>query len=225
MTPQGFSPEFASGAAQLHLVEEINHRVVNEYAEAISSLSLAARAAGSAPERAALAFAAGRLRAHAETHKALLPPVAGGVVSLTDYVAQICASLSQASLAERGVHITMQSEDIWLGAGRCWRVGLIVTELVRNAARHGLHRRGGSISVRLLERSGRVSCLVCDNGPEAADPKPGRGRQVVEALARELAGSIGWWFTPLGCVAHLQLPSDDALASRAEQHPVSASAS
>jgi two-component sensor histidine kinase len=53
----------------LHLVEEISHRVVNEYTEAIAILALAA-SRGHAPADLALARAANRLRAHADSHRA-----------------------------------------------------------------------------------------------------------------------------------------------------------
>ena len=57
----------------LHLVEEISHRVVNEYAEAIAILALAA-SRGSTTAQSALTQAAERLRAHADSHRALLAP-------------------------------------------------------------------------------------------------------------------------------------------------------
>ena len=223
MTLQGFSPELAAGTTQLRLVEEINHRVINEYSEAISCLSLAAARSASPGARDDLAFAAGRLRAHAETHRALLPPTTAGVIDLTDYIARICVSLSRASLADMGVHISLKSDEIWLDSGRAWKIGLILTELVRNAARHGLGGRAGSISIRIQALGGRIGCLVRDYGAQAPrDPRPGRGCGLIEALAFELGGSIDWRFTPIGCIADLQLPIDDAPAP--PRNPSAASA-
>lgn len=206
MTPQMSLPGPAA-EMPLHLVEEINHRVVNEYAEAISSLSLAAArgSAGDAP--AALALAADRLRAHAETHRALLQP-ADGQVNLADYVGRLCVSLSRASLADRRVHLTFESDDIWLSSARAWRIGLVVAELVRNAARHGLHGRDGAITVRLADHDGHIRGRVGDNGlaPEAL--RPGRGVGLVRALTAELGGSADWLLSPSGCMAHFHVPID-----------------
>lgn len=216
MMLQGFTTGFAAGATQLSLVEEINHRVINEYCEAISSLSLAAARADSPGARDDLALAAERLRAHAETHRALLPPATAEVVDLTDYVARICVSLSRASLADMGVHIALTSDEIFLDAERCWRIGLILTELVRNAARHGLGGRAGSISIRIQALDGGVSCLVRDYGAQARHAsRPGRGRRLVETLAAELGGSVDWRFTPIGCIAHFQMPIHGACAPSA----------
>lgn len=189
----------------LHLVEEINHRVINEYAEAISSLSLAAAEGPSGDAPAALVLAAERLRAHADTHRALLRP-ADGQVNLADYIGGLCASLSRASLADRRVHLTLDSDDIWISSARAWRIGLAISELVRNAARHGLHGRGGSIAVRLAEHDGHILGRVGDNGLAREALQPGRGVGLVRALAAELGGSADWLLSPSGCMAHFHVP-------------------
>jgi two-component sensor histidine kinase len=134
----------------LHLVEEISHRVVNEYAEAISTLALAAASADS-QARETLTLAANRLRAQVEAHRALQAPFIEGVMDLADYVEQVSACLAKSSLAQNGVRLTVNIEEIWLDADRCWRVGLIVAELVRNAARHGF--RGGRAASGSRSRS------------------------------------------------------------------------
>jgi two-component sensor histidine kinase len=192
----------------LHLVAEINHRVINEYAEAISSLSLAAARVPVPGARLALAEAIDRLRAHAEAHRALLPPT-DGHVNLADYIGDLCASISRASLAERRAHLTVETDDIWLPSPRAWRIGLVIAELVRNAARHGLGGRSGAITVQLTQREGQILCGVGDNGRCAKSPRPGRGLGLVQALAAELGGSADWRFGDRGCVALLRVPSDD----------------
>lgn len=192
----------------LHLVEEISHRVVNEYVEAISILSLASREQITAAP--ALALAASRLRAHAEAHRALLAPIADGPIDLGLYVGKLCASLSQASLGERGIGLTVTTDEIWLDAARCWRVGLIVSELIRNAARHGLAGRRGTIAVTLAERAGCVRCMVSDNGQAVSNPPEGRGRRLVRALAADLGGSVDWWFTTFGSFVGLEFPAGSA---------------
>jgi two-component sensor histidine kinase len=189
----------------LNLVEEISHRVFNEYTEAISSLALAAAGSASRQAQEALATAAKRLRAHAETHRALLPP-ATCPTDLGDYIGRFCASLSNASLAEQGVRIELEVDEVWLEAERCWRVGLIMAELVRDAARHGLSGRTGAIGVLIAAQADYVTCVVGDNGCAVAAPTPGRGQRLVRSLAAELGGSVEWQFTPGGCLVRLQVP-------------------
>jgi two-component sensor histidine kinase len=188
----------------LFLVEEMTHRVLNEYAEAISTLAMAVRSAPDSVSAMALTSAAARLRAHAEAHRALQAPIARGPANLADYIAQLCARLTNAWLAARGVRLTLRADDVWLDADRCWRVGLIVAELVRNAARHGLSGGPGAIRIEIAETSERISCRVRDDGRGTPSETIGRGRRLVQALAGELGGSVDWTFTPSGCSARLE---------------------
>jgi two-component sensor histidine kinase len=190
----------------LFLVEEFNHRVLNEYAEAISALSLAAVAAPDARSELALTSAAMRLRAHADAHRALQAPIYDGPMDLAAYIAQLCASLSKAQLAERGVRLTVRADEVWVDPERGWRVGLIVAELIRNASRHGLSGGPGAIGVEIIETADSIACSVYDNGRGASGPVIGRGRRVVMALADELGGEVAWSFAPTGCCARLEFP-------------------
>ena len=63
-------PDGGFRAPPLFLVEEITHRVLNEYTEAIASLTLAAAAAPDIRSQGALTSAAPRLRTQAEAHRA-----------------------------------------------------------------------------------------------------------------------------------------------------------
>ena len=190
----------------LYLLEEISHRVMNEYAAAIGELSLAAGSTASAQARATLTHAAQRLHLHAEAHRALLAPASDGEVDLADYLGRICASMSRALLAEHEVRLIAEMDEVWLDAGRCWRIGLIVAELIRNSVRHGLAGRAGCVRVSLMQGVGAVRCIVSDNGRTPANPRHGRGRRLIEMLADELGGDVSWRFTPLGCIAELTFP-------------------
>lgn len=204
--PTGFADTPSQGhqPLALHLVEEISHRVMNEYGEAIAILSLASRAEATAAP--ALTLAAERLRAMAEAHRSLLVPSAAEVMDLGSHLERLCACLSRASLGERGIRLTVATDEVRLDAARCWRVGLIVSELVRNAVRHGLKGGQGSVRVALNRQEGRIWCVVCDDGCAPPDPPEGRGRRLIRALAAELAGSVDWKFTQSGSVVGLVFP-------------------
>ena len=102
------------------------------------------------------------------------------------------------------MRLTVSADEVWLDADCCWRVGLIVAELVRNAATHGLSGGPGAIRVEIGEALGRISCRVCDDGRGATTKGVGRGRRLVQALAAEFNGSVDWIFTPMGCCAQLK---------------------
>ena len=118
--------EAGAGLQPMFLVEEITHRVLNEYAEAIATLRLAAAETPHLQSRGTLASAVRRLRAHAEAHRALQPPVTERPVELAQYLTEVCGCLVDAQLSESGIWLTINAEEVWLDAGRCWRVGLIV---------------------------------------------------------------------------------------------------
>lgn len=195
----------------LHLIEEINHRVLDQYAEAISILSMAA-SQGQVAAVPALTLAAERLRDQAEAHRALLAPYVDGPMDLGLYLESLCGSLSHALLAERGILLTVSADEIWLDSSRCWRVGLIVGELIRNAAPHGLVNGEGEIGLLVKDTDGGVRCIVSDNGNAAPNPQGGRGHRLIRALADDLGGSVEWWFTPSGNCVGLEFPREaDAL--------------
>lgn len=192
-------------AAQ-NLIEEINHRVFNDYTEAILSLSRAAdRVAG--PPRHVIFDAVDRLKAQAEAHRTLLPPTSNDPVNLADYIGGLCEALSRVARADGAVHIALEIDEVWLDASRSWRLGLIVAELIRNAARHGLGRHQGSVGVRIAERLGGVFCLVCNRNSAAPERADGRGLRLVRSLADDLGGTVSWRFTRACSVVALEFPA------------------
>jgi two-component sensor histidine kinase len=200
----------ASEAQPLYLVEEITHRVLNEYTETIGWLSLAAASAPDQVCRATLESAARRLQIRAEAHRALQAPLDDQRRNLSDHVAVLCARLAGAQLAEHPAQVTVSAEEVWLDARNSWRVGLIIAELVRNAMKHGRRGPGCAIRVEVGEASGgRIWCCVADNGTGGSIPSTGRGRALVQTLAADLGGLVDWRFTPGGCVACLEFARPD----------------
>lgn len=195
-------------AAPWVLVEEITHRVVNEYTQAIASLVLAAAEAPDPGSQAALRAAAARLRAYAEAHRALRAPCGTELLDFGDYLQTLCAALASAGLRDRGVHLTLIPCAVAVAAERCWRVGLIVSELVANAARHAFAGAGGRVRIETYTVGSWVCCRVSDDGCAPVDaPRPGLGRTVVERLASELGGEIRWVFGPRGTSVLLSVPN------------------
>ncbi len=190
----------------LILVEEISHRVVNEYAQAIAGLRTAERSVKHRDAQASLAKAAARLLSFAEVHRALQAPSRRGQVELTDTLTRLCETMSAARLKERGVTLTLAAEPVQLAAERCWRVALIVSELITNATRHGLRGEAGNVRVEAAVCGASTICRVIDDGRSEAPIRPGRGFDVVTGLASEIGGEVGWCFGPAGTIAELRFP-------------------
>jgi two-component sensor histidine kinase len=164
--------------------------VVNEFTQAVSSLSLAAAGTPDAGAKAALAKAARMLRDFANIQRALQTPVTNDLIDLSEYLCIICSAIEQARLREKGIHLTFSGSPVPLEASRCWWAGLIVSELIENALKHGVEGDFGSISVAVAEGPDEIQCRVANSGRRAASFKPGRGSFIVAGLARELGGSV-----------------------------------
>lgn len=197
----------------LLMVEEISHRVANEYAGAIAAINFEATRIADVDARAVLRRTTVKLHAFAEAHRALQAPVAAGEMCLGDYLDRVCAALSEASLRERGVRLILVEDVVMLPARRCWRVALIVAELITNAVQHGFKASGGMIVIEVRQAGGEVVCVVADDGSCTANPSLSRGCRVIERLARELSGDVRWFFGPRGVTATLAFPVSQNLAN------------
>ena len=94
----------------------------------------------------------------ATAHRVLLPPVVDGTVDLGDYLTRLCQAKVAVELERRGTTLRLAVvSPVALDHARCWRVGLIVSELITNAARHGLPSGHGEFSFRLLPTPARSS--------------------------------------------------------------------
>jgi two-component sensor histidine kinase len=172
------------------LIAEMEHRVANEYTLAVASLSVAAARTASAEAKEILADVASRLRSYADAHRALQAPMPGGPIDLMAYLRQICHALVRASLCERGIQLTLIEQQMQLEPERCWRVGLIIAELITNATRHAFQGQPGQIIVELASSGGEIQCQVTDNGRPSSNVRQGHGSQIIGALAAELGGTV-----------------------------------
>jgi two-component sensor histidine kinase len=193
-------------AEPLMLVEEINHRVFNEYAQAIASIRLAAKGLKSDEARDELASVASRLQLYADAHRAHQAPVGAYSADLAVYLETLCVAVMAARLEGRGVLLTFSATPVLLAAERCWLAALIVSEFITNSARHGLRGGAGNMRVELDLDVAWVSCRVIDDGLAPKTLMPGRGMDIVTGLANVLGGQAAWRFGARGTIAELTFP-------------------
>jgi two-component sensor histidine kinase len=196
-----------SGGEPLLYVAELLHRVSNEYASAISFASVMASRASTAEAKSALKTVIEHLVHSASAHRLLLPPVVHGTGDLGDYVTRLCQAKVAAELERRGTTLRLAVVSaVALDHARCWRVGLIVCELITNAARHGLPSGRGEIFGSVAANATQIVCRVSDNGKATAAFRPGLGTCLVDALAAELDGHIERRFGGDGATITLRFP-------------------
>ena len=199
-TSQARSPE------PLLLLREMTHRVSNEYSAAITALSLAAARTSNPEARAAISAAAERLHDYADAHRALQMPRAAARVDLADYLFRICSTIGQARLRDRGIHLILATDQVMLSELECWYAGLIIAELITNAAKHAFGSGGGTIRVEIAHEGDRVQCSVTDDGTQGSGNHRGQGSEIVAALAARLGATISREFGPHGTRVVLTLP-------------------
>src|SRR5579872_3637504 len=151
------------------LLRELNHRINNEFASAISAVSVAATLSANDEVKVALTAIAELLHRYADVHKALQMPAFDTDVDAAAYLRQLCNSLSRSKLQSRQIRVTLTSCPLWLESDQCWRLGMIVYELVTNAAKHAFSDAPAEIRVELSRRGELAECRVFDNGSASTD--------------------------------------------------------
>jgi two-component sensor histidine kinase len=172
-------------------VAEFLHRVHNEYACVVSLATGLATRSAHAETKTALAQITNRLHALAASHQMLRPPLTTSSVDLSVELTQLCHVMTSSGLAERDIELHLAiTEPVMLGAKRCWRAELIISELITNAARHAFTSQAGRISVTVETAAGQVICRVSDDGSPTATLKRGLGSELIDALAADLDGYV-----------------------------------
>jgi two-component sensor histidine kinase len=190
------------------LLHELNHRVNNELAAAIGAVSCVAARSSNDEVKAVLAEVADLLHHYADVHRALQMPEHDMRIDAVAYLRQLCLSISRSKLDHRKIKLVLAARPLWERADRCWRLGMIVHELITNAARHAFANSGGEIRVKLRRTGAIVKCSVLDNGSAAASVHPGRGLKIINELSKALDGRFEQKFEPRGSTSILIFPYD-----------------
>lgn len=195
-----------NGTAEGMLLREISHRINNELASAISLVSVTANRCNSAEAKVALAAVEDRLRSYAQVHQSLQMPEFSTTIDLAAYLDRLCRAISHSKLESNGIRLSVSLCPVRIRSERCWLLGLVVFELITNAARHAFDGAAGSIRVEVLQGGPSVTCRVTDNGAGEANPGQGTGLRIVEALASRLNGTADLQSGPSGTRAMISFP-------------------
>jgi len=173
------------------LLRELNHRVKNELTSAIYAVSARAVQSDSAAIKAALLDVVDLLHQCADVHRALRMPDQGRLTDAARYLQQLCFSITKYRLDRLAIRVLFSADDLRLEGERCWKLGLIVSELLTNVAQHAqFGGRHPELRVELMLAGNVVKCVVSDNG-SAPDPiRRGRGLTIIGELAGSLGGRV-----------------------------------
>jgi two-component sensor histidine kinase len=176
----------AVGQAKL-MAKEIDHRVMNSLQFVSGLLSMQSRSPAIDGGAAHLQLAANRVAAVAQVHRHFSSEVSGEA-SCIDYLRRLCGDLS--AILDRPIAVVGDEGNV--PTTSIQPIGLIVNELVTNAAKHG----AGRIDVSYTFQNGANMLAICDEGPGLAqdfDPNVERsslGMRIVTSLVRQLGGTL-----------------------------------
>jgi two-component sensor histidine kinase len=192
-------------------LDEVMHRVINDYTVMLSTVRLASTRVSDAQSGQVLNELSTRLHAAATAFRALSPPLDPSPRRLDAELETLCGTLTSTLLAKSAIRLALIAKPVCVDARQCWKISLVVSELITNAARHAFHKsEGGSIVVELSVEAGFVRCAVIDNGSAPATIAPGRGSSILEAIAAEVGGTIVRNHTSRGSAVALLLPLGEA---------------
>jgi two-component sensor histidine kinase len=194
----------------VQLFHELNHRVKNNLSIASSILELQARTSP-AEMRDHLRKAVDRLHSIADLHTALYQQESTETADLRPYLEDLCERLSRALLEDGRVKLVAECQPAEVLVEQAVSLGLIVNELVTNAAKHAFpDGRPGEIKVSLSASADTLHLRVSDTGrglppPDRAPRDGALGLRLVRSLAEGLDADLQVE-SGGGAAFHLRIP-------------------
>jgi len=180
---------------------ELTHRLNNEFASVISAISLTAARSRNREVRDALIGVTELLHHSADVHRALRMPENHNDIDAGTNIERLCQSLRRSKLNSLNIALLIEARPVRMPADRCWRLGMIVYELITNAARHAFAGTGGEIRVGLGRSGSFVKCKVVDSGSAPPNIRAGRGLRIIEELVQSLDGTFIQEFGKRGSIS------------------------
>jgi two-component sensor histidine kinase len=178
---------------------EFDHRMKNNFAIVAGLLDLQKRRATDPATVDALETAQMRVDSIARAHRHLYRGTGQpGTVEIRDYLSDLCAALAESLFLQGGITLSCHCDQAAVPRDRAVSIGLVVNELVTNAAKHAFPGRDlGTITVTFRNREdGGWTLTVADDGvgmpaaTAAPGPDNGLGGRLIEAFARQAGGAI-----------------------------------
>jgi two-component sensor histidine kinase len=176
---------------ELILLLELNRRIDNEFASAINLVAVAAVRSDNPEVKTALGNVVELLDEHAAVLGSLKVPDDDALIDAAEYLARLCFCMSRSKLDRMNIHLLFSADTLLLQSDRCWRLGMILYELVTNSARHAYFEgRKGEVRVELSREGTFLKCRVSDNGSVSTRIRPGHGLRILVDLTRSLGGRM-----------------------------------
>jgi two-component sensor histidine kinase len=199
------------GPGEFLLLQEMMHRINNELTSTISIISRAVERSKNCDVKIELSNVIQHLYDQARVYRALQMPAANRCIDAAAYLRELCQSISRGKLRHSGIELVLIDHPMQLSSTQCWKLGLIVAELITNASKHAFADVGGTIRVELGRRGACVECRVADDGSGPENIRPGQGLGIIQQLARGLNGRVKQRFGAKGALAIVSFPIEELI--------------
>jgi two-component sensor histidine kinase len=179
------------------LIREINHRVGNSLQLVNAFLRLQSNAASQPETKTALSNATVRVNAIGHVHRQLYTGSDVREIDLGRYLEDLVVDLQKTLGTETGASLSVTAEAIGTTTDRAVSIGMMVTELVLNAAKYAYPQdRNGPVRVSCRSTpDGGLELVVEDDGVGMSDGTPakggGLGQKIVGMMGAKLQAKVG----------------------------------
>ena len=179
------------------LLREIEHRTKNNFALVASLVEIQRRRSDNDDVKTALGAVTARIENLARAHQHLYRSADRvGSVQMKGYIGELGEALSQALTPHSTVTLSSDADEATLDRDRAVTIGLLINELVTNAAKHAFEgRESGAVEIQFRRHESGWRLVVADDGigidpAKAERAKGGLGQRLVEAFARQANGTL-----------------------------------
>jgi len=191
-------PKTAERDANLQavLLREGNHRLANSLQLATSVLSLRARDAKSPEARDILLEVSREIGIIGKMHRKLCEVDNPEIIDMDAYLTELCFDISASIIGSGGATFTFKSRSdkpVYFEAGRAAQVGLIITELMTNCAKHAGPKPECKVMSNMTDNA--LELTITDNGPGLSkdfelEGRNGIGIHILKSLVSGMKGTL-----------------------------------
>lgn len=183
----------AAESRRAEMFDELNHRVKNNLAAVSAMLGMQARLTENEQVREHLRKAVDRIQTIGDVHDSLYRASSADDVDFAAYLRRLCERLSTTLVDPERVRLEVEADPVMAPLDEAVALGLIVNELVTNAAKYAYPPPSrGVIRVSLRNTPSGLSLSVSDEGeglPETGEPA-GIGMRLVRSLVQQCHGEL-----------------------------------
>jgi len=122
-------------------------------------------------------------------------PTNVSTVQMKDYLGELCDALSEALTLRGAITLNCASDQALVDRDRAVSIGLLINELVTNAAKHAFEgRETGAVNISFRRSEGGWTLCVEDDGVGMQASRPsgegGLGKRLVDAFVRQANGTL-----------------------------------